>query len=152
MTNMMRRRFERDLLGSPDAPPYTDLIVLGGIGDILSNETARRGMRSITGDLSAIYTAAKSRGLRVVALTLPPWGGAADYDTNRHRLTLEVSQWIRGKPPGVDVVVDISELLTCGQEHRLCRTHAWIDQLHWNASGHSVVGEALRTSAFADCE
>lgn len=154
MTNMMRRRFARDVLGEGGdgtKPSYTHLVVLGGIGDILSNETAKRSTRTITADLAAIFAMAKAKGIAVVALTLPPWGGFKGYDGARHQMTLDVNTWLRGGPPDVDVVVDIHALLSCGDANKLCREYAWPDQLHWGKKGHAVVGAALARLAFADC-
>ncbi len=154
MTNMMRKRFARDVLGEGGdgtKPAYTHVLVLGGIGDILSNETAKRTARSIERDLGGMYALAKERGLTVVAMTLPPWGGFKGYDGARHQMTLEVNAWLRAGPPNVDVVVDLHPLLSCGDANKLCRDYAWPDQLHWGPKGHQVVGAELEKRVFFDC-
>ncbi|HTJ80211.1 MAG TPA: SGNH/GDSL hydrolase family protein [Polyangiaceae bacterium] len=155
MVNMMRRRFARDVLGEGgdgSKPKYTHVIVLGGIGDILSNETAHRSAKKIEEDLAAMYAMAKAKGMTVVALTLPPWGGFKAYDGARHRMTLDVNAWLVARPADVDAVVDIHPLLSCGDTNKLCRDYAWPDQLHWAAKGHEVVGGELYAKVFADCE
>lgn len=155
MVNMMKRRFARDVLGEGgdgSKPKYTHVIVLGGIGDILSNETAHRTAKKIEEDLAAMYAMAKTKGMAVVALTLPPWGGFKSYDGARHQMTLDVNAWLVAHPKDVDAVVDIHPLLACGDANKLCRDYAWPDQLHWAAKGHEVVGEELYAKVFADCE
>jgi hypothetical protein len=157
MVNQMRKRFARDVLGEgekKEKPRYTHALVLGGIGDILSNETAGRTAEKIEGDLGAMYTMAKKRGVAVVALTLPPWGGASAYNEARHTMSIEVSKWIRERSTAgaVDAVADIYPLLSCGEPAHLCGEYGWPDKLHWNAKGHAVVGKALRASVFSNCE
>lgn len=157
MVNQMRKRFARDVLGEGDErkkkPRYTHAIVLGGIGDILSNETAGRTAKKIEEDLSAMYTMAKKHDIHVIALTLPPWGGASAYNPARHAMSLEVSGWIRDLAKERTVAVgDVYPLLSCGEPSHLCGDYSWPDKLHWNAKGHEVVGKALLESVFADCE
>ena len=155
MVNMMKKRFARDVLGEGaqgTKPKYTHVIVLGGIGDILSNETAHRTATKIESDLSEMYAMAKTRGMKVVALTLPPWGGFKGYDSARHQMTLDVNEWLRKGPADVTVVVDIFPILSCGDANKLCRDYAWPDQLHWGQKGHDVVGKELSAKVFADCE
>jgi hypothetical protein len=162
MVNQMRKRFARDILGEDedkkdggkDKPRYTHAIVLGGIGDILSNETAGRTAKKIEDDLRAMYDMAKKHDIVVIAMTLPPWGGAKAYNPARHAMSLEVSGWIRelsGKK-AVGAVSDVYPLLSCGEASQLCGDYAWPDKLHWNQKGHEVVGKALAESVFADCE
>lgn len=155
MVNQMRKRFARDVLGEgdKDKPRYTHVLVLGGIGDILSNETAGRTAKKIEEDLAAMYTMAKERGIEVVAMTLPPWGGASAYNDVRHAMTVEVNRWISGRTrdDGVARVVDIYPLLSCGDAAHLCKDYGWPDKLHWNAKGHEVVGKAILASVMADC-
>ncbi len=162
MVNQMRKRFARDILGEGEdkkdtdkaKPRYTHAIVLGGIGDILSNETAGRTAKKIEEDLQAMYAMAKKHDIVVIAMTLPPWGGAKAYNPARHAMSLEVSGWIRnlsGKKE-VGAVTDVYPLLSCGEASHLCGDYAWPDKLHWNERGHEVVGKALADSVFADCE
>lgn len=156
MVNQMRKRFSRDIFGEDgdDKPRYTHVMVLGGIGDILSNETAKRTVKQIEGDLGAMYAIAKKKGVAVIALTLPPWGGAKAYNAARHEMSLAVSAWIRDrkKEGEADAVVDLYPLLSCGTDRELCGDYGWPDKLHWNAKGHDVAGKALFDAVFSDCE
>jgi len=160
MVNQMRKRFARDVLGDPRVPEdpkpqYTHVVVLGGINDICSDESAHRSNRKIERDLGAMYHAARERGMLVVALTMPPWGGFKRYyNERRDASTREVNDWIRrqAREGAVDSVLDVYPLLSCGQPSVLCSSYAWPDQVHWNAEGHRIVGEALYRAVFADCE
>jgi lysophospholipase L1-like esterase len=156
MVNQMRKRFARDVLGEGgdgSKPKYTHVLVLGGIGDILSNETAGRTAEKIETDLAKMYSLAKEQGVEVIALTLPPWGSFQAYDPARHRMTLDVNDWIRKQPKAgtVTSVIDIYPLLSCGKQADLCEKYGWKDRLHWSDAGHAVVGEALRKAIFSDC-
>lgn len=160
MVNQMRRRFARDVLGEPpdpDAPKpaYTHVLVLGGINDICSDRSAHRSNDKIKADLNAMYRAAEQRGLGVIALTMPPWGGFTRYyNARRGASTKLLNQWIRDQQGtgAVDVVFDTYPLLSCGRPTHLCKRYGWPDQVHWNAKGHRRVGQALHKAVFADCE
>lgn len=155
MVNQMRKRFARDVLGEGGdgtKPSYTHVIILGGIGDILSNETATRTSEKIESDLGEMYRLAHEKGVSVVALTIPPWGAFKAYNDARHTMTIEENDWIKSKPPNVDRVVDIYPLLSCGEPRNLCDDYAWPDKLHWGQKGHDVVGKALHETVFSDCE
>ena len=103
MVNQMRRRFARDVLGDPPdpdepKPKYTHVLILGGINDICSDRSALRTNDKIKRDLSAMYGMAKDHGIRVVALTMPPWGGFKRYyNRRREASTLYLNQWIRSR-------------------------------------------------------
>ncbi|HEX7668037.1 MAG TPA: SGNH/GDSL hydrolase family protein, partial [Polyangiaceae bacterium] len=112
MVNQMRRRFAADVLGippDPGKPRYTDVIVFGGVNDLYSDLTAGRTVKKITTDLSAMYVAAREHGLRVVAVTVTPWGGFSRYFTPaRAATTAELNHWILAQPAAgtVDFAVD----------------------------------------------
>ncbi len=154
MVSQMRKRFARDVLGEGAQgarPNYSHLIVLGGIADIGSNETAGRTTDKIQADLTAMYKAAHDKGITVVALTIPPWGGFSEYNDERHRMMTVMNGWLKKKPAPVDHVVDIYPKLVCN-ERELCPAYAWPDKLHWSKKGHEIVGELLYQQLFSDCE
>lgn len=145
---------------SNDTPKWTDVILLGGLGDILSNETAGRNARLINGDLRLMAELARARGARVVAMTLPPWGGFKGYDGARAGITREVNAWIRASGPKkekekgdvFDVVFEPGPSLTCGDPDKLCPELAFKDRLHWSEKGQRAVGAALYEVAFQGCQ
>jgi lysophospholipase L1-like esterase len=156
MVNQMRRRFERDVLGASDKPAYTHLIVFGGVNDLYSDQTAFRTPAKIEADLSAMYAAARGRGMKVVALTVAPWGGFSKwYNPSRARATGELNDWIRGRKEAgeVDDVIDAFALLSCGDAEKLCPAYMepFKDGLHFGPKGHDKLAEALSRDVFSDC-
>jgi len=153
MANMMRRRFEARVL--PRAKDeLTDIIVFGGVNDLYSDLTAHRTHEKITGDLGAMYAAARARGWRVIALTVAPWAGLKSYfNERRSQATLKLNDWIRARVEAgdVNVVVDTYPMLSCGEPELLCAKLALPDGVHMNEAGHAVLGEALWEAAFSDC-
>lgn len=160
MVSQMRARFARDILGS-DRPAsartrYTHVIVFGGVNDIGSDQTAKRTVQLIRADLQGMYDSARQHGIRVIALTIAPWGGFRhSYNERRASMTLAVNRWIRGRSPsrGVDFVVDAYALLSCGNSERLCSDYVppFNDELHFNRRGHEVLAKALYEGVFRDC-
>lgn len=157
MVNQMRRRLARDVLraSSPgDAPRYDHLLVFGGVNDLYSDLTAGRTVKKITADLTAIYAEARTRGLRVIALTVAPWGGFTRYfNASREATTLELNAWILGRVGAgeVDHALDTFPLLACGSA--LCEDVAQPqrDGLHFGPEGHRRIAEALSRAVFSDC-
>jgi lysophospholipase L1-like esterase len=159
MVNQMRRRFARDVLGDPPDPTkprYTHVIVFGGVNDLYSDLTAGRTVEKISRDLTIMYESARQRGLRVVALTVAPWGGFRRYyNEKRGRATSELNGWIKDQAERglVHHVVDAYALLSCGQPERLCEEYSkpFKDGLHFGPIGHQRLGEALEQTVFSDC-
>jgi hypothetical protein len=157
MVNMMRKRFVRDLYAPHEdgtTPSYTDVIILGGLGDILSNETAKRTAKKIGEDVLWMVDEAKSRGARVLVLQLPPWGTHPAFDATRGKMTRDVSSMIAGwaEAKRIDGTMETRPLLQCGNPEVLCKEFGWKDGIHWSAEGHAVVGKALYEHHFSDCE
>ena len=155
MVNQMRRHFEAGVLVEPRGT-FTHLVLFGGVNDLYSDETAGRTPAKIEADLGWMYSAAKERGLRIVALTVAPWGGFTRYDNPRRRsATLELNAWIleRKSLGEVDVVVDAYRLLSCGDPALLCPSYEppHHDGLHFGKGGHEVLGQALYEAEFRHC-
>ena len=154
MVNQMRRRFDDQVASSVHR--YTHLVIFGGVNDLYSDLTAFRTPAKIEADLGWMYSAAKERGLRIVALTVAPWGGFTRYDNPRRRsATLELNAWIleRKSLGEVDVVVDAYRLLSCGDPALLCPSYEppHHDGLHFGKGGHEVLGQALYEAEFRHC-
>ncbi len=158
-TNHMRWRFRRDVFGlgvrAKSKPAYTHVIVLGGINDLAAQSMYTADVRGIQDNLATMYRQARSRGVAVVALTLPPWGYVPGGYDRRPAATRRVNAWIRkqGREGLVDRVVDIYPLLSCGDVDTLCpRFRRWPkDEIHWNSAGHAIVSERLHRDVFGDC-
>lgn len=155
MVNQMRRRFEAAFpIGA--LAGYTDMIVFGGVNDLYSDETAGRTFEKISADLSALYRRAKAEDLRVIAITVAPWGGFRRYFNERRAVATErLNQWIaEQRTTGlVDVVVDSYAILSCGDPQRLCPDFEppFKDGLHVGTKGHERLGHTLVDQAFPAC-
>jgi len=156
MTNQMRRRLNGALLPERDTLALDTLIVLGGVNDLYSNLTAGRTNARIEQELSLIYQTAKQVGLRVVAITVLPWGGFTSYFTPaRSENTRALNSFILGERQAgrIDGAVDGYSLLSCGDPERLCPSYEKPrpDGLHPGPAGHEALGSALYQQVFADC-
>jgi lysophospholipase L1-like esterase len=154
MVNQMKRQLHA-MLGDPDGA-FTHLVVFGGVNDLYSDETAGRTVRKIEADLAALYAGGRARGLRIVAITVAPWGGFGKYyNARRGTATRELNAWILAGPERgeSDVVVDAYTLLSCGDPERLCPrfTLAKSDGLHFGKLGHETLGGALYDAEFSRC-
>lgn len=156
MTNQMRTRLLRDLLPAHQKRQFDTLLVYGGVNDLYSDLTAGRTNERIEAELSRVYAEAHQQGLRVVAVTVSPWGGFHRYfNQRRGNNTRLLNAWIleRESKREVDVVVDSYPLLSCGDPQKLCpefeKPHP--DGLHLGKAGHARLGQALLDQAFSDC-
>lgn len=156
MVNQMRKRFFRDVIPVVDKVRYTHLIVFGGVNDLYSDLTAGRTPEKVGKDLSAMYRAAKEHQMRVVAVTVSPWGGFDKYyNERRGKSTLELNAWMKKQQAegAIDVVIDAYALLSCGNAERLCPEVAvpYKDGLHFGPLGHEKLGAALYEQVFKGC-
>jgi lysophospholipase L1-like esterase len=154
MVNQMKRQLEAMLADT--GGPFTHLVVFGGVNDLYSDETAGRTVAKIQADLGTIYAAGRARGLRVVGITVAPWGGFNKYyNERRARTTRELNAWILDGPTrgDIDVAVDAYALLSCGDPERLCPRYAMLksDGLHFGKLGHEALGAALYDAEFKAC-
>lgn len=154
MLNQMRRRFATE--GMPLlSQGVTHLVVFGGVNDLYSDESAGRSFEKISRDLEHLYSAARQRGIAVIAVTVAPWGGFSRYFTPRRaQATRRLNDWIAEQRASglVNSVVDASALLACGDPERLCPEYeaASRDGLHFGKLGHERLGQAL-VEAFGPC-
>ncbi len=155
MVNQMRRSFEDQVAAS--GKHYTHLVVFGGVNDLYSDLTAFRTPAKIEADLGYMYAWGKAHGVKVLALTVAPWGGFKRYfNPSRAEATRAVNAWIREQPTlgHVDQVVDAYALLSCGDPESLCDRFCkpFKDGIHFGPEGHELLGQALFRQAFSDCE
>jgi lysophospholipase L1-like esterase len=156
MVNQMRRRFSDDLFG-PGKPAYTHVIVFGGVNDLYSDLTAGRTPALIERDLAAMYEDAHRHGVKVVAITVAPWGGFTRYyNASRGAATLAVNRWIEAQRDAgaIEGAVDAYAMLSCGDPSMLCPKYAaaFGDGLHFGPEAHARLAEALYAQAFSSCE
>jgi lysophospholipase L1-like esterase len=153
MVNQMRRKLETGVLVGAG---FTHMIVFGGVNDLYSDETAGRTPAKASADLAAMYASGRAHGLRVIGITVAPWGGFTRYyNPRRAAATRELNTWILAQPAAgtLDTTVDAFSLLSCGDPERLCprydRTPS--DGLHFGKAGHEALGAALYEAEFKSC-
>ncbi len=159
-TDHMRWRFTVDLLQKrrPPArrPHYSHVIVLGGVNDLSAGSVTAPRVTRIERNLTWMYAKAHALGMKVIAVTVPPWGKLRGSYDKRPDATHELNAWIlnRTARQQVDHAVDIHPLLECGDEDVLCSRYRRFpdDQVHWGAKGHRVVADALFHEVFSDCK
>ncbi len=153
MVNQMRKRFARVLFAKSE-PAYTHILVMGGVNDLYSDQTAHRTPAKIESDLTTMYQTAREHEAKVIAVTVAPWGGFSRYWTaKRQGDTDTLNEWIRAQPASgkVDHVIDAATILQGDPREKLCEGCAMKDGLHWTKAGHDKLGEALFQQIFSDC-
>lgn len=139
-----------------DAPAVTTLVLFIGINDISWPGTAfaptqpMPALSSLQEGYRKLAALAKSRGLRVIGVTLAPFRGALAgtpldnyYDDDKNHLRLAVNAWIRDA--GIfDAVVDADSLLQ--DRHDVTKLDARYDSgdhLHPGPGGNAVLAQAI---------
>lgn len=127
------QRFDRDVL---DRRGIGTVVLLAGTNDLSMGISAGRLQREYRG----LIARARSRGLRVVLVTLPP---ARERSASAVATRRAVNRWILDAR-AADAVVDADALLRdpSGAE-RLAPAYDTGDGLHLSAEGQRVLGEAV---------
>lgn len=117
-----------------DLANYGTVVVLAGV-----NNTGK--VEQVKSDLEQIYAAARLAGVKVVAVTLPPWRSKY-WNPTLAKNTLEINEWIRAQNgKTVDAVVDLYALLDDGTGKQAKDYKK--DGLHPNAKGQAALGELV---------
>lgn len=82
---------------------FDTVIILGGTNDIVGGGSP--SVESVKNNLKSMYDAAHAKGLRVVALTVPPAGGNDKMNSAKQAVLEEVNTWIMSEAP-VDIRVN----------------------------------------------
>src|SRR5262249_17708880 len=103
------------------------------------------------------YTWGKAHDVKVVALTVAPWGGFKRYfNPSRAEATRTVNAWIREQPKAghVDFVIDAYALLSCGDSERLCDrfVEPFRDGIHFGPKAPELLARPLYRGLFSACE
>lgn len=120
---------------------YDEVIVEGGLNDLGRNDP----VNYVTGNLRTIVSEAKNAGLRVVLVTITPYRAGSGTIRQINQVILA-----NGRGWGADAVVDINYPLADllgGLKSNLVGTR---DGLHPNHTGQLLIGQTLRTYAYAD--
>ena len=148
MTSQMQRRFKKDILDKG----YNEVIILGGVNDIASG----RDLETVQNNLKEMYSAAKKKGMRVIAVTITPWGTFQDRPGNKKRFpkdvqekTLKLNQWIldQKKKGIVHEVVDLYPKMKA-EDGRSMKKEFRGDGLHPSPAGQREIGRIVSQVAY----
>jgi hypothetical protein len=120
---------------------FTHFIVLGGANDIHHKQ-----LRQASLNLLAMYRLAKSRGLKVIAITLPPSKGSSSWNPRKQAAKLALNRWILGLEGNeVDAVVHFYGLAGGKDDpERLAPIYDWrTDHAHPNIHCHRALAWAI---------
>jgi lysophospholipase L1-like esterase len=122
---------------------YNLLIVLGGVNDVASGRSV-----SFTEDnLGYIYSQAKSKGMKVAAIPILPWGCFYTADGNKIAQTKQINTWIENNTD-VDYFIDVYDLFNDGND---CLKQEYsLDNIHVNRAGHDKLAEIINAIVFED--
>jgi lysophospholipase L1-like esterase len=131
----LTERFTDDVL---DRPGTGTLVLFAGTNDVSTGITTA----TLTARLEELTKRAKSRGFRVVVVTLVP---AWKRSPAKERVRQDVNTWIR-TTPYADLRVDADKLLRDpARPTHLLPSYDFGDGLHLSAAGHRVLGQAIVT-------
>lgn len=124
---------------------YDQIIVLAGINNI-------DDPHKVIADLKTIYKKAKTltpQPLRVIAVTLSPWGGYKTWSFKKQQYTEQVNDFILSHPENVDVVVNIYDALKDNHSFRMKQGfYRPGDRLHPRGEGQLIIGQTIYKTAF----
>jgi len=171
-TVQMVKRFKRDIVNKTlgSYRMYDDVIIFAGINDIAvidsdytktghiwSEEMVDKRIFGIIERLDAMYQEAKDSGMRVIAVTISPWGeyrgkvtkyGQSQWSQNSQRAIDTINLWLRSKPENVDVVVDAYKILEDPNNPDNLQKEFTGDRLHLNKEGNAVLANEIYTVAY----
>jgi lysophospholipase L1-like esterase len=146
-------RFQRDALAQPGV---RTVIVLEGINDILFEQDTsacatpnpRVSAKELIDGHRALIRAAKSRGVRIIGGTLPPFKGSALYSEYGESVRQAVNHWIRASGE-YDAVADFDRALADPDPRRageLLPAYDSNDRLHPSPAGYQAMADAVDLS------
>jgi lysophospholipase L1-like esterase len=118
----------------------SDVVVLAGVNDL----PAIGGAGVAATNLSKIYDAVRSKGIRVVAVQITPWHGYSSA-ANREQNTFTLNDWIAYEA-AVDEVVPTDSLGDYNYE--LLSKYDSGDGLHLNSAGQRALGALIAARGF----
>lgn len=134
-TTDMRSRIQTEVLAT--SPAY--MVLMGGINDIMADVP----IMTIVDNLSTMYAAAQAAGVRVVAVTVIPFGAAPQWSATRQTELELLNAWIR-TASHVDYVVDAYKAMgDARQPTRLATAYDRGDGLHCSGPGYAALGQAI---------
>ncbi|MFA5128835.1 MAG: GDSL-type esterase/lipase family protein [Patescibacteria group bacterium] len=133
-TSWMLEQFRNNVKGKG----FDGLIILGGVNDLSSGRTSSQ----IQTNLNAIYSEAKTDGIKVTAVTVLPWKDYSRWDTTKQTNTEALNRWILGSSADVKVNA-YAEFGDSSDSAKLKSIYDPGDHLHPNAAGSRKLGEII---------
>lgn len=171
-TVQMANRFKKDIVDKTVGSyrEYDDVIVFAGINDIAaidsdyiktghtwSEEMVDKHILGIIERLDAMYKEAKDSGMRVIAVTITPWGkykgkvtkyGQSHWSENSQRAIDAINFWLLSKPENVDVIVDAYSVLEDPNTPDTLKKDFTGDRLHLNKKGNVILAKEIYEVAY----
>jgi len=144
----MARRFQTDIIRKG----YNEVIILGGVNDLSSGHKPE----TVKKNLLEMYKAAKEKGLRVIAVTITPWGTFQDRPGNKKRFpkdvqekTIALNQWIREQRSKgiVHEVIDLYPKMV-DKDGRSLKKEFRGDGIHPSRAGQREIGRIILQVAY----
>lgn len=118
-------------------------IILGGINDISQNQT----QQDIKDALQSMYTKASNAGIKVVAMTILPFGNSTVYTAPKETMRNDINLWILNEAIDIDHVVDIATVLQDPVDTKdLNPIYDSGDGLHPNTAGYELIAETINSN------
>jgi lysophospholipase L1-like esterase len=132
-------RFVRQVVTAGDTE-Y--VVILCGVNSVIADATAI----SIEADLQAMYTAAHSIGIKVIAVTILPFKNYVGWTAPRQVVLDAVNAWITGTAINVDYIYDAYPAFESPAD-TLSAAYDSGDGLHPNAGGYIILGNGIFAAA-----
>lgn len=138
-------RFDRDVLAVPNV---THIVLLEGINDIGTSGDTRITAEELIEGYRQLALRAHDHGIKVIAMTVLPFEGAGYYAPEREIMRMQVNEWIR-TGGAFDAVIDMERVMADPANPKRLRADLQTgDNLHPNAKGETVMGDAIPLSLF----
>lgn len=116
------------------------VIVFYGINNIRLGQNAT----DVQPDLQSMYDAAHAAGIKVIAVTLTPFGlDTTDWTSTKETQRNLLNAWIRAIPTNVDFIVDADLILRDPAAHQNYLAAYNADGLHYNLAGGTALGHGI---------
>ena len=133
---------------------YNQVIIMAGMNDLLGYKVGDkhtfRKADDIAKDLQVMYTAAKNKGMRVIAMTVTPAAKNTYHWSPEQQVEMDkLNNWIMTQAQNVDVRINTWRIVNADYQNKEPNPlYIEPDKVHPNAAGHKVMAEAIHIGAF----
>jgi lysophospholipase L1-like esterase len=133
----MRLQYSENVAGKG----YDALIIMGGVNDVASGVSAS----TTEANLDWMYSQAKTAGMKVVAISILPWGCFSSSSPAMMVKTKEINAWIKTNS-NVDFFIDAYDEFNDGND---CLKASYnLDNIHVNRAGHDKLALMIYNQVF----